>query len=130
MGRPTTLEKLPRTTETNGSRPARRSLPISLASDPSRDRLRVLVGERLEMDDADLDGADPFVALGAIEAYSRDHGGVVPFLKPDHPLGVGAVERLVEDLAFDDANRVGREDQPAAQRPATSAALRQASCAA
>ena len=44
--------------------------------------------------------------------HARQHVAVAPFLEPDHPLGVGAVARLVEDRAGDDADGVGREDQP------------------
>ncbi len=43
---------------------------------------------------------DPFVAIDAIEADARDHMRCCAFLKPDHPLGVGTIERFVEDLAI------------------------------
>ena len=50
-------------------------------------------------------------ALGPVEAKAGDHVGVVSFLEPDHPLGVGPVERLVEDDAVHGADGVGGEDQ-------------------
>ena len=74
------------------------------------------VAQRPEPDDADLDGADPFVALGPVEAKPGDDLGVVSFLEPDHPLGVGSVQRLVEDLAVDGADRIGRRGSARARR--------------
>ena len=55
--------------------------------------------------------------LGPVEAEAGEDLGVAPFLEPDHPLGVGPVERLVEDLAVDGADGVGREDQPGRPPP-------------
>ena len=46
------------------------------------------------------------------------HVAVAPFLEPDHPLGVGPVERLVEDLAVDGADGIGRQDQALSPPPA------------
>ena len=93
--------------------------------------MRSSIAERLESNDAHFDRADPFMAIAAIEANSGDHIGVPPFLKPDHPLGVGPIERFVEDLALDGTDRIGPQDQPRVdRRRATSAAFRQARCAA
>src|SRR3954470_857106 len=74
----------------------------------------LVVLEPTEPDDARLDGADPFGPPGVIEAEAGQDRAVAPLLEPDHPLGVVAIGRLVEDGAPHGADGVGGEDQAVA----------------
>ena len=93
--------------------------------------LAFAIAQGLETNDADLDGADPFVAVGAVEADPGDHLGVAPFLESDHPLGVGrGPSGLLRISPATEQTVSAARIRPCCRRRATSAAFRQASCAA
>ena len=103
----------PRQRRRTGRDPGRRSRRTYLPSVTNPDKPALPILQRPESHNADVDGPDPFLEAGPIQAEPRDHLGIASFLEPDHPFGVSAVLGLVEDFARDRADGVGGQDQSA-----------------
>ena len=71
----------------------------------------LLVAQNPAGADGDLGSAYPETQIKAIKTKAGDHLDLAAFLESDHPLGVVAVDRLVEDDPLDRARRIRAQDQ-------------------